>query len=148
MTGSPPSTASDAAGGSVVDRDAVVEATGPPPTGVESVAGPSEAGAEPATLGAADPDGLAPAHAPASSATASIATDCRRTVERRHRSHSFQVQAHGAWIDDSDFATAPAAQPVTLTRTAGELSPLMPSFDGVEKTARYSVAPPCDWAST
>ena len=53
-----------------------------------------------------------------------------------------------AWIDDSDFAPAPAAQPVTSTRTAGELSPLMPSVEGVEKTARYSVAPPGRWAST
>jgi hypothetical protein len=43
----------------VVDWDAVSEADG----AVENVAGTSEAGAEPTTLGPADLDGLAPAHA-------------------------------------------------------------------------------------
>src|SRR4029078_6436818 len=71
-----------------------------------------------------------------------------RTGRAGHRNHSFQDQAHGAWIDDSDFVAATAVHPDTLTRTAGELSPLMPSVDGVEETARYSVAPARRWGST
>ena len=106
------------------------------------MAGPSEGGAEPATIGLPTPADLSWRTRPPAARRQASRTTVVGLASRTSGPLLSGFRRMGPGSTTRTSRLAAAVQAVTLTRTAGELSPLMPSFDGVEKTARYSVEPP------